>query len=65
MAELYRCSPISLHGVMLSHIVGYRSRGAGLGFWSPDRMCGPPNLLSNWYRGSFPRIKQPEVAADH
>jgi hypothetical protein len=23
----------------------------------PDRLCGPPNLLSNGYRSSFPRGK--------
>jgi hypothetical protein len=32
----------------------------------PDRFCSPPSLLSNGYRGLFPReVKRPESEADH
>jgi hypothetical protein len=32
----------------------------------PDRLCGPPNLLSYGYRGLFPRgVKRPVREADH
>jgi hypothetical protein len=32
----------------------------------PDGLWGPPNLLSNWYRGSLsPRVKRPRREADY
>jgi hypothetical protein len=31
----------------------------------PDRLWGPPSLLFNGYRGSFPGVKQPGPEADH
>jgi hypothetical protein len=31
----------------------------------PDRVWGPPNLLSNGYGGFFPGLKLPGRAADH
>jgi hypothetical protein len=31
----------------------------------PDRLWGPPNLLSNDYRGLSPGVKRPECEADH
>jgi hypothetical protein len=57
---------------------GYRLDGGGVGVRvavgsricsSPsrsDRLCGPPNLLSNGYRGLFIReVKWPGREADH
>jgi hypothetical protein len=43
-------------------------RGRGFFFQSlrPDRLWGPPSLLSNGYQGSFPRVKaRPGRDADH
>ena len=31
----------------------------------PDRPCGPPSLLYNRYRVSFPGIKRPGRGVDH
>jgi hypothetical protein len=31
----------------------------------PYRPYGPPSLLCNGYRGSFPRVKRPERGVDH
>jgi predicted ferric reductase len=31
----------------------------------PDRLWSPPNLLSNGYRGPFPRLKRPDRKGDH
>jgi hypothetical protein len=43
--------------------------GRGWDFFSslprPDQNWGPPNLLSNWYRGSFSGLKRPGSEADH
>jgi hypothetical protein len=30
-----------------------------------DRPCGPPSLLFNVYRGSFPRLKWPGCEVEH
>ena len=31
----------------------------------PDRPWGPPSLLYNWYRISFPGVKRPGLGVDH
>jgi hypothetical protein len=56
----------------------YGLDGRGIGVWvqvgskilssprRPDRLWGPPSLLSNWYRGLLPRgVKRPRRKADH
>ena len=53
--------------------MGWTVRGSGLGrgkgylFFptSPERFCGPPNLLFNWYEGFFPEVQRLGCEVDH
>ena len=42
-----------------------RSKKMSLFSKSPDRLWGPPSLLSNWYRCYFPGVKRPRRDVDH
>jgi hypothetical protein len=51
-------------------LTGWTVRGSNAGggvFFRthPDRPWGPPSLLCNGYRVSFPEVKRPELGDDH
>jgi hypothetical protein len=50
-------------------MIGGSNAGMGWEFLSspphPDRLWGPPSLLTNGYQGSFLWLKRPESEADH
>jgi hypothetical protein len=70
------CDPRSQVSIV-SIATGYGPGDWGVGVWAlvgsrilsspnrPDRLCGPPKLLSNGYQGLFPRgVKQQRHEAD-
>ena len=44
---------------------GSSSGGGEIFHTRPDRPCGPPSLLYNEHRFSFPEVKRPRRGADH
>jgi hypothetical protein len=60
----------SLVGIATHYGLGWTVRGSNPGggeiFRSrPDRSWGPPSLLYNGYRVSFPGVKRPGRGVDH
>jgi hypothetical protein len=75
-----RCQDIKIglreNGVDIATGYGLNDRGVGVRVpvgakifsfpCRPDRFCGPPSLLSNGYRGLFPRgVRRTGREADH